>query len=56
MRTLATDHYMQMWEDNIKMNIKGIRCVEVDWIHLAEIRVQWHAFVNTVMNFRVRLK
>jgi hypothetical protein len=26
---------------------------EVDWIHLAQDRVQWRALLNTVMNTRV---
>jgi hypothetical protein len=25
----------------------------IDWIHLAQDRVQWRAFVNTVMNLQV---
>jgi hypothetical protein len=28
-------------------------CEGVDWIHLAQDRVQWQAVVNTVMNPRV---
>jgi hypothetical protein len=36
------------WEDNIKIVIDG-----ANWIQLAQDRVQWRAFVNTVMNLRV---
>jgi hypothetical protein len=25
----------------------------VDWIHVAQIRDRWQAFVNTVMNLRI---
>jgi hypothetical protein len=39
------------WEDNIKMNIREIVCVDVDWIHLALDR--WWTVVNTVMNVHV---
>jgi hypothetical protein len=38
------------WEDNIEMDI-GI--VVANWIRLAQDRVQWRDFVNTVMNLRV---
>jgi hypothetical protein len=41
------------WEDNIKMDLREIRWDGVDWIGLAQDRVQWRAIVNTVMNFRV---
>jgi hypothetical protein len=41
------------WEDNIKMDFREIRIDEANWIQLAQDRVQWRAFVNTVMNFRV---
>jgi hypothetical protein len=38
------------WEDNIKMDLREIGIDGVNWIWLAEDRVQWWAFVNTVMN------
>jgi hypothetical protein len=41
------------WEDNIKMDLGEIGIDGVNWIWLAQDRVQWRAFVNTVMNFRV---
>jgi hypothetical protein len=34
------------WEDNIKMDLRE------NWIRLAQDRVQWRAFLNTVMNIR----
>jgi hypothetical protein len=33
------------------MNMKKIRCDSVDWIHVAEVRDQWQAVVNTVKSF-----
>jgi hypothetical protein len=41
------------WEDNIRMYLKEIGWEGVDWIQLAQNRVQWRAFVNTVKNLRV---
>jgi hypothetical protein len=41
------------WEDNIRMGLREIGWVSVDWIHLAQDRDQWRAVVNTVMNPRV---
>jgi hypothetical protein len=41
------------WEDNIKLDIREIGIDEANWIRLAQDRVQWWAFVNTVMNLRV---
>jgi hypothetical protein len=38
-------------EDNIKMDLREI--VGANWIRLAQDRVQWRAFVKTVMNLRV---
>jgi hypothetical protein len=33
------------WEDNIKMDLKEVRCEGMDWIHMAEDRDQWRAVV-----------
>jgi hypothetical protein len=41
------------WEDNIKMDLREIGIDGANWIRLAQDRVQWQAFVNTVMYFRV---
>jgi hypothetical protein len=41
------------WEDNIKLDLREIEVSGVNWIQLAQDRVQWQAFVNTVMNLWV---
>jgi hypothetical protein len=41
------------WEDNIKMDFREIGIDGTNWIRLAQDRIQWRAFVNTVMNLRV---
>jgi hypothetical protein len=41
------------WEDNIKINLRETGIDWANWIRLAQDRVQWRAFVNTVMNLRV---
>jgi hypothetical protein len=41
------------WEDNIKMDLGEIGIDGANWIQLAQDRVQWRAFVNTMMNLRV---
>jgi hypothetical protein len=41
------------WEDNIKMDLREIGINGVNWIWLAQDRVQWQAFVSTVMNLWV---
>jgi hypothetical protein len=41
------------WEDNIKMDLRDIGIDGANWIRLAHDRVQWRAFVNTVMNLRI---
>jgi hypothetical protein len=41
------------WEDNIKLDLREIGTDGANWIQLAQVRVQWWAFVNTVMNLRV---
>jgi hypothetical protein len=40
------------WEDNIKMDLRGIGCGGMDWIDLAQDRDQWRVFVKKVMNLR----
>jgi hypothetical protein len=40
-------------EDNIRMDLQGIWCKGVGYIHLAQDRVQWRDFMNMVMNPRV---
>jgi hypothetical protein len=34
------------WEDNIKMDLRGIGIDVANWIRLAQDRVQWRAFVT----------
>jgi hypothetical protein len=41
------------WEDNITMDLRETGIDGWNWIRLAEDRVQWQAFVNTVMNLHV---
>jgi hypothetical protein len=41
------------WEYNIKMDLREIGIDRANWIQLAQDRIQWRAFVNTVMNLRV---
>jgi hypothetical protein len=38
------------WDDNIEMKLRDIGMDGANWIHLAQDRVQWWDFVNTVMN------
>jgi hypothetical protein len=41
------------WKDNIKMDLTEREIDGANWIRLAQDRVQWRAFVKTVMNLRV---
>jgi hypothetical protein len=41
------------WEDNIKLVLKEIKIDRANYIQLAQVKVQWWACVNTVMNLRV---
>jgi hypothetical protein len=41
------------WEDNIKLDLREIGIDGANWIQLAQDRIQWQAFVNTVMNLRL---
>jgi hypothetical protein len=44
------------WENNIKMDLREIGIDGVNWIQMAQDRVQWRACVNTVMDLRVPLE
>jgi hypothetical protein len=37
----------------LKLDLREMGIDRVNWIQLAQDRVQWWAFVNMVMNFRV---
>jgi hypothetical protein len=41
------------WEGNIRVNLRGIGWESVDWIILAQDRIQWRALLNTIMNLWV---
>jgi hypothetical protein len=47
----ALRRFRPRWEVNFKLG--DVRCKDMDWIHLAQDRVQWQAVVNTVMNLQV---
>jgi len=40
------------WENNIKMDLRETGTDGANWIQLAQDRIQWRVFVNTVMNLR----
>jgi hypothetical protein len=44
------------WEDNIKMDLREIGIDGANWIRLDQDRVQWRAFVKTVINLRDSIK
>jgi hypothetical protein len=39
--------------DTINIDLREVGWDGVNWIDLAQVRDQWSAFVNTVMNLRV---
>jgi hypothetical protein len=41
------------WEDNIKMDLREVGIDGANWIRPAQDRVQWRAFVSTVMKLRL---
>jgi hypothetical protein len=41
------------WEDNIKLDLRETGIDGANWIRLAQDRVQWRAFVSTIINLRV---
>jgi hypothetical protein len=55
--THSKAHYIVfLWnirENNVKMDLKGIRCKVIEWIHLAHDMDQQWALVNTVMHLQL---
>jgi hypothetical protein len=43
----------RMWEDNNKLDLGETGIDGESWIRLAQNRVQWRAFVTTMLNLRV---
>jgi hypothetical protein len=41
------------WEDNIKMDHRGIGLEDMDWFYLAEDGDQWQTLVKMIGNLRV---
>jgi len=41
------------WEYDIKLDLREIGINGMNWVRVAEVRVHWRSFVNTVMNLRV---
>ena len=41
------------WEDNIEMDLREMGCDAGDWIDLPQDRIQWQAYIRTVMNLQV---
>jgi len=41
------------WEENTRMDLRGVGCECVDWMELAQDRDRWSALVSAVMNLRV---
>ena len=40
------------WEDYIKIYLREVGCDAGEWIDHAQDRVQWRAYVRTLMNLR----
>jgi hypothetical protein len=41
------------WENNIKVDLREIGIDGTNWVQLAQGRIRWWTFVNTVINLRV---
>jgi hypothetical protein len=41
------------WENNIKTDLREIRCGGIYWTVLSQDRNQWRDLVNTIINLRV---
>jgi hypothetical protein len=45
--------HRRRWEDNIMLDLREIGIDEANWVQLAQDRIQWRTFVNTMMNLRI---
>jgi hypothetical protein len=52
-REETTRKHIHRWEDIQNMDLREIRCDNINWIHLAQERDQWRTPVKMVMNLRV---
>ena len=41
------------WVDNIRMDLQGVGCGNMDWIGLTQDRDRWETLVSAIMNLRV---
>jgi hypothetical protein len=41
--------HRRRWEDNIELDLREIGIDGANWIWLAQVRIQWRAFVSTVI-------
>jgi len=51
--TKCYTRHRELWEDNIRMDIREIGWGGVDWMRLSQDRDWWRAVVNTIMKFWV---
>jgi hypothetical protein len=51
--TITLGRPRRRWEDNIKMDIQEVGCVDMDYIGLHQDRDRMRAIVKAVMNRRV---
>jgi hypothetical protein len=40
------------WKDNIKVDVKEIEWGDTDCNNVAQVRVKWRAYLNTVITFQ----
>jgi hypothetical protein len=45
--------HRRKWEDYVRMDVRKIGWKAVEWMHLAQDRIQWRVLVNMVMNLRL---
>ena len=41
------------WVDDIRMDLQGVECGNMDWIGLTQDRDMWRTVVSAVMSLRV---